>query len=306
MKKYLLILLALLTIVSCSTKKGKELKTISGFRYILYTESAGQKVKKGDYITLEMVYRNDKDSVIYDSRKANVPLRFELDRIPFLGSFEDGITNLSVNDSATFFVPSDSLYNYLFKNLSSPEKIPQKETAFTPHSFLKFEIKILNIQSPQDAEVEQEIIQSTEEKNEEKLLNKFLYDNGIKEKPDSSGYVLIIKENGKGERVDSGKVITVQYEGRFLDGKIFDGTKKAGKDYQFLSGAHHVIKGWELAMKNLKAGDKIQLILPSRLAYGKEGIRNVKDATYIVPPNTPLVFDITILSVEEVPPVSGR
>ena len=306
MKKYLLIGLALLIIVGCFQKNGKELKTNSGFRYILYTQAQGPKVKKGDYVTIEMVYRNDKDSVLYDSRKANVPLRFELDRIPFLGSFEDGLTNLSLNDSATFFVPADSLYNYLFKNLSLHENVPQKETAFTPKSFLKFEIKILNIQSPQDAEVEQEIIQSTEEKNEEKLLNKYLYDNGIKEKPDSSGYVLIIKEKGKGATVDSGKVITVQYEGRFLDGRVFDGTKKVGRNYQFLSGAHHVIKGWELAMKNLKAGDKMQLILPSRLAYGKEGIRSAKDATYIVPPNTPLVFDITILSVEEVPPVSGN
>ena len=306
MKKYLLIALSVITIVGCSTKRGKELKTTSGFRYILYTESKNQKVKKGDYVTIEMVYRNDKDSIIYDSRKAKVPLRFELDRIPFLGSFEDGITNLSINDSATFFVPADSLYNYLYNNLSLHEHVPQKETAFTPQSYLKFEIKILNIQSPQDAEVEQEIIQSTEEKNEEKILNKYLYDNGIKEKPDSSGYVLIIKEKGKGETVDSGKVITVQYEGRFLDGKVFDGTKKVGRDYHFLSGAHHVIKGWELAMKNLNAGDKVQLIVPSILAYGKEGIRNSKDGTYIVPPNTPLVFDITILSVEDVPAVSGN
>ena len=67
-----------------------------------------------------------------------------------------------------------------------------------------------------------------------------------------------------------------------------------------------MIAGWELAMKNLNAGDKITLILPSRLAYGEEGIRNPKNGTFIVPPYKSLVFDMNILSVEDVPSVSGR
>ena len=41
MKKYLLIGLALLIIVGCFQKNGKELKTNSGFRYILYTQAQG-------------------------------------------------------------------------------------------------------------------------------------------------------------------------------------------------------------------------------------------------------------------------
>lgn len=113
-------------------------------------------------------------------------------------------------------------------------------------------------------------------------------------------------KDGSGDAVDSGKIITIEYTGRFLNGKVFDGTKGPDQPYQFVSGTHRVIKGWELAMKNLKSGSQFSLVLPSRLAYGVDGIINTSNASYIVPPNTPLVFDISILSVEEVPSMSGR
>ena len=59
-------------------------------------------------------------------------------------------------------------------------------------------------------------------------------------------------------------------------------------------------------MKNLNSGSKFTLIVPSKLGYGEEGIRNPKDGTFIVPPYKTLIFDIRILSVEDVPSVSGR
>lgn len=306
MKKFFTLIIVIITLISCQKKSGKELKTASGFKYILYTESKGQKVQVGDYVTIEMVYKNDEFKIMYDSRKADLPLRFQLDRIPFKGSFEDGLTNLSVNDSATFYVPADSMYNYLYKGKDVRSIVPQEKTDFHKGTFMFFEIKVLNIQSPQAAEVEILVKQSEEEKQEAKEINKYIFDHAIKVSPDTSGYYLIMKEKGNGPAVDSGKIVTVEYEGRFLNGKVYDGTKKVGRDYRFVSGAHHVIKGWELAMKNLRMGDRFTLIVPSKLAYSVNGIRNRNDATFIVPPNTPLVFDIYIKSVEEVPAVSGR
>ncbi|MBL0103981.1 MAG: FKBP-type peptidyl-prolyl cis-trans isomerase [Bacteroidetes bacterium] len=303
MKKWLPAIILAIVVFACK-EKGSELKTGSGYKYILYTKSTGPKVKLGDYITIEMVYKNSKDSILFDSRNANVPLRFQLDKIPFIGSLEDGLTNLAANDSATFFVPADSLYNYLYrgKGISS---IAQNQTAFLEGTLIRFDVKVVKIQSYEEAELEIELKMSEKEKKERAALNKYLFDNGIKEKPDSSGYYMIIHEMGKGESVDSGKIVTVEYEGRFLDGKVFDGTKKAGHPYRFVSGAHHVILGWELAMKKLKTGSKVTLIVPSRLAYGEEGIRRPKDGTYIVPPYTSLIFDIEIVSAEDLPAVSG-
>lgn len=305
MKKIVLLLLIIVATISCSRKSGEEKKTESGFKYIIYTKSEGPKIKVGDYVTLEMVYKNDKDSILFDSRNSSMPLRFQLDKIPFKGSFEDGLLNLAKNDSATFFVPADSLYSYLFKGKSNLV-VPQEQTGFTQGSLVKFDIKVINIQEPREAEEEMMLKLSEAEKKEIAELNKYLYDHKIEVKPDPEGYYLIMKERGKGESIDSGKIVTLEYEGRFTDGKIFDGTKMSNRPYTFVSGAHHVIKGWELAMKSLKAGDKFTLILPSKLGYGEEGIRNTKDGTFIVPPYKALIFDMSIISVEEVPSVSGR
>jgi FKBP-type peptidyl-prolyl cis-trans isomerase len=61
-----------------------------------------------------------------------------------------------------------------------------------------------------------------------------------------------------------------------------------------------------MVMKKMHAGDKFTLILPSKLAYGEEGIQDPKNGSFIVPPYTPVVFDIEIVSVEETPSVSGN
>ena len=305
MKKINLFLLIAATLFGCNLKKGEEKKTESGFKYIIYTKSEGQKIQLGDYVTLIMVYRNDKDSILFDSRNSALPLRFQLDKIPFKGSFEDGLLNLAKNDSATFYVPADSLYAYLFAGKSGMV-IPQSETGFTSGTLVKFDIKVLNIQTPQEAEEEILMKLSAAEKKEKAELNKYLFDQNIKITPSDEGYYLIVHEHGKGATIDSGKIVTLEYEGRFTDGKVFDGTKSAGRPYSFVSGTHRVIKGWELAMKDLNAGSKFTLIVPSSLAYGEEGIRNPKNGTFIVPPYKALVFDIRILSVEDVPSVSGR
>ena len=124
--------------------------------------------------------------------------------------------------------------------------------------------------------------------------------------PDSSGYYLLMQKVGSGPAIDSGRIVTVDYEGRFLNDSVFDGTKRAGRPYRFISGAHQVIPGWERAMKKLHGGDKFTLVLPSHLAYGEEGIKDPQTGNYIVGPLTPLVFEMEILSVEDVPPVSRK
>ena len=304
MKKVSLVLFIATTMFGCNLKNGEEKKTDSGFKYVIYTKSEGPKIQLGDYVTLIMVYKNDKDSILFDSRNSALPLRFQLDKIPFKGSFEDGLLNLAKNDSATFYVPADSLYAYLFTGRSGIV-IPQSETGFTPGTLVKFDIKVVNIQSAQQAEEEIIMKLSEAEKKEKAELNKYLFDQNIKVKPAEEGYYLIVHEQGKGATIDSGKIVTLEYEGRFTDGKVFDGTKAGGRPYTFVSGTHRVIKGWELAMKDLNAGSKFTLIVPSSLGYGEEGIRNPKNGTFIVPPYKALVFDIRILTVEDVPAVSG-
>ena len=77
-------------------------KTASGFTYRVYKNIDGPKPKVGDYVTIHLVNRTADDSILFDSRKAGQPMRFRLERIPFEGSFEEGLTYISPGDSATF------------------------------------------------------------------------------------------------------------------------------------------------------------------------------------------------------------
>lgn len=281
------------------------MKTAEGFNYVLYTESTGEKAKVGDYITMEMVYRNSKDSVLYDSRINKSPIRFRLEKIPFKGSFEDGLTYLAENDSATFFVPADSMYNYMYKKRSGVV-IAQKETGLIPGTLLRFDIKLLNIQGDTEAEQEMLIELSEREKTDRKKFEDYIKGHNITVAPDPAGFYLVMKEKGKGLSVDSGRIVTLEYEGRFLNDSVFDGTDLVGRPYKFISGAGHVIPGWELALKNMHVGDKFTLLVPPKLAFGEEGVRDPKSGLYKIPPYTSLVFDISILSVEDAPAVSGK
>ena len=79
----------------------------------------------------------------------------------------------------------------------------------------------------------------------------------------------------------------MEYEGRLLDGSIFDATK--GKPIDLTLG--NVIGGWQIGIQRIQKGGKIRILIPSYFGYGtvaKPGI----------PPNSPSDFTITLLDVK--------
>lgn len=92
----------------------------------------------------------------------------------------------------------------------------------------------------------------------------------------------VVVGTGAGPSSDSSNV-RVNYEGWLLDGTRFDGNN--GTSFA-LNG---VIKGWTEGLRSMKVGGRRQLIIPADLAYGSAGTGNI-------PPNSTLVFDVTLLS----------
>lgn len=95
---------------------------------------------------------------------------------------------------------------------------------------------------------------------------------------------------GEGAEAASGMQVTVHYTGTFEDGREFDSSQGRGP-FSFQLGAGRVIKGWDLGVAGMKVGGKRKLVIPSDLAYGSRGAGNV------IPPNTDLVFEVELLSV---------
>jgi len=98
---------------------------------------------------------------------------------------------------------------------------------------------------------------------------------------------------GDGIAATTSKRVTVHYEGRLLDGTVFDASKPRGAPFSFTIGAGKVIKGWEQGLVGMKVGEVRRLTIPSDLAYGATGVGDV------IPPNSDLIFEIELLAVED-------
>jgi FKBP-type peptidyl-prolyl cis-trans isomerase len=110
-----------------------------------------------------------------------------------------------------------------------------------------------------------------------------------------SGLRYLIRQPGTGEATPQrGQVVTVNYEGRFLDGeKIFDTSANHPEGpFNFRIGNSVVIPGWDEGIATMKKGEKRTLIIPHWLGYGEKGI------TGKIPRRASLVFDIELLKFE--------
>ncbi len=127
---------------------------------------------------------------------------------------------------------------------------------------------------------------------------KFLAENakkpGVKVLPSGLQYK-VIKE-GNGEVPKSSDEVEVIYEGRLVDGTVFDATSKHGdaKTDKFRAG--NLIKGWTEALTLMPVGSKWQLYIPQELAYGERQAGQI-------PPYSTLVFDLELVSIVKPEPL---
>ncbi len=86
--------------------------------------------------------------------------------------------------------------------------------------------------------------------------------------------------------------ITVRYVGTLPDGTVFDSTPPAQPAILPLN---RLIDGWREGVPGMRVGGKRRLTIPAELAYGGRGLK-IAD-TYVIPPDTDLVFEIELLGV---------
>ena len=103
----------------------------------------------------------------------------------------------------------------------------------------------------------------------------------------TSGLQYIDIREGEGVEPKAGQFVSVHYVGTLENGKKFD-----KQPFSFKIGVGQVIKGWDEGVSSMKVGSQRKLIIPSNLGYGSRGAGNV------IPPNSVLIFNIELLSIE--------
>ena len=121
----------------------------------------------------------------------------------------------------------------------------------------------------------------------------FLAENAQKEDvkvtPSGLQYKVLVK--GEGDVPQSSDKVKVHYEGRLIDGTVFDASSKHGTEPSTFR-ADQVIRGWTEALTMMPVGSKWQLYIPQELAYGERQAGNI-------PPYSALIFDVELVGIEK-------
>jgi FKBP-type peptidyl-prolyl cis-trans isomerase FkpA len=184
---------------------------------------------------------------------------------------------LGEGDSATFLLPGG--------DLSLP--------GMPDSGMVEMNVKIVRILSSDDFMK----IQNTSDPDldEQVLIQRYISKNKLTAQKDTTGLYFIPEIAGTGAKPEGGKTLKVKYSGMLFNNHIFDSNGPDGAPpFAFIWGQEgQMIPGIVNALSHMKAGGKAKIILPSPLAFGANG-----SSTGIVPPHTPVIYEVELISVE--------
>jgi FKBP-type peptidyl-prolyl cis-trans isomerase len=105
-----------------------------------------------------------------------------------------------------------------------------------------------------------------------------------------SGLQYEVLEPGSGDKPGAEDTVTTHYEGRLIDGTVFDSSVQRGEPATFP--LNRVIPGWTEGLQLMSPGAKYRLYVPAELAYGD------RPPSPTIPANSTLIFDVELIKVE--------
>lgn len=104
----------------------------------------------------------------------------------------------------------------------------------------------------------------------------------------AQGVLYEVINSGDGKQANLRSIVSVYYKGELINGKVFDDNTKQGYPDAFR--LNELIVGWQIAIPQMKEGDKWRIYIPSELGYGKRG-------THGIPGDSTLIFEIELVKV---------
>ena len=266
---------------SCGKYKGFK-KDDSGFYYTFHLQNdTAIQPQEGGLVLISFNIRTD------DSLLVTTSTRFPIDStMPgYKGGLVDAIRSMHLGDSATFIFEVDSFVKYYYNNTDLP---PNKKEVY-------MDIKLLDLLTKEQLDAMEksyyeDLARYKAEDDDARAA--YLKENKVTVAPTESGLYFIPIKAGKGKKAEPGKIVSVHYTGKLLDGTVFDSSEGRGEPISFMLGARQVIPGWEEGIAKMKEGEKARLIIPSELAYGE-------DSSGPIPPNATLVFEVELITVSD-------
>ncbi|MBQ0016832.1 MAG: FKBP-type peptidyl-prolyl cis-trans isomerase [Bacteroidales bacterium] len=275
-------------------------KTKSGLHYRFEKhDKGGNDYHVGDIVIGTLLVRLNNDT-LFNAATPDRVMRIT-DSVYHDINISEGLLMMHVGDKATFAIFADSLAKYF-----TPKQMPPQYKAGNGQIFF-YEIEAIDRVTIEEQEQEQAIFTANMEalrNAEPDSIQSYVTRNGITVAPNEDGLYIIVKRRGAGNKVALGKTVQINYTGKLLDGKIFDSNiesvareadiydaQRTYEPMKYEVGKQSLIQGWDKGVDGLPAGSSVTILMPSRMAYGAQGAGNA------IPPYSPLVFDIDIVSV---------
>ncbi len=130
-------------------------------------------------------------------------------------------------------------------------------------------------------------ISQRREAEQKKFLEDFSKEKGVKVL--DNGVMIKLAKKGKGRTANTNSTVTVNYEGKLIDGTKFDSSYDRNEPFTApLSG---VIACWSKAFQQLRPASKATVVCPAETAYGSRPVG-------VIPPNSVLVFEVEVLDID--------
>lgn len=257
------------------------------FKLLAFSDSP-KRIQSNHFVQFKIASPLSKDTTISKRLFIQIPEK------SLKGGVIEALSLLKEGESGRFKTPAIKIEQNIIKMT--------KWHHWKGDSLVTFELTIDKIFSPEEFEkskanfiswLRQEEVAATIFEKETALMNDFEAKHDADFKMSKSGLRYRCIQQSNGTQARFGTYVKIKYEGRFMDGYIFDDAYSNREPMDFYIGQElQVIRGIEEALLLMKEGEEYEVMLPSWLAYGKTG-----SSTGIVPPNTPLVYKIKLLEV---------
>ncbi len=298
MKINKLLIGSMLLVMAC-TSNTKE--TAKGYKYTMLKEGSGEPAAIGQFMMINMTFKDAKDSVWNDTRGNEIPMIYPMSEpTPEREGVEEILAMLRKGDSVTFKIPANILFEKTWKQPLPAEVDPTSDFTFymgVQDILTEEQIRALEMDFMSKASAKQ-LAEDTAQ------IDAALAAENIQAQSTPSGLRYTFTKEGKGENAKQGSEVAIHYAGYLMDGTLFDtsmesvarenGAFTEGRPYDPLSlsaGSGQVISGWEEAILLMNKGSKMRVWIPSTLAYGPQR------RSALIKENSILVFDMELVDI---------
>lgn len=280
MKKKHIITLSLITamIASCSTKENINdfATTEKGFKFKHCVENkTSPKVKIGDIILGEIEIRQN-DSILYTNFGS--PNRLFKVNADTVSDFDKLLLNVHIGDSIIIEPPTDTIVSQVSNIITKPgDKI-------------RFYIKVHQIISQKElTDHDKQVIAHNQV--EDSTLSEYVLRRYTKAEKKPSGLYILEHHTTNKAKAEYGDTISVYYTVTDTTNFKLDSNTE-GKPFEFILGDDGLIAGWTEGLSYMKEGERMKILLPSKIAYGEAGYGAIA-------PYTPLIFELQLVKVKK-------